>query len=467
MKYDKIRCCIRFYNALLYWGDLMIEIDEILELIRDRSYVLLKKRLTEMLDVDIADLIHQLDSTDSLIIFRLLSKDQAAMVFTELEPEFQMRIVESSTDSEVSRIINEMYMDDMVDFIEEMPANAVKKILRNTTPQNRETINQILNYPEKSAGTIMTTEYVVLKQGLTVKQALDYINKNGVDKVTIYTCYVTDAQRKLLGFVSLRMILTADLDAKIGDIMEEDVVYVHTLDDQEEVSELFIKYGFTVVPVVDEETRMVGIITVDDIIDVIEEEDTEDFHKMAGISPTEEKYLNTSFISLSKHRITWLLILMVTSTITGSIIDSFEEVLAAYMILNTFVPMLMGTGGNSGNQSSTLVIRGMATGEIALSDWRRVLKKEFLVALLVGSILAVVNLARVVVINKVGFDVAIVVSATMMLTVMSAMVVGGMLPILAAKFKLDPAIMAAPLITTIVDASCLIIYFNIASRLLF
>lgn len=442
-------------------------IDEVMQMIADRSYVLLKRRLNEMNDVDIADLINQLNPTDALIIFRLLGKDQAAMVFTELDSDMQMRIVETSTDAEVSRIINEMFMDDMVDFIEEMPANAVKKILRNTSPQNRATINQILNYPEKSAGTIMTTEYVVLKQYLTVRQALEYINKNGVDKVTIYTCYVTDAQRKLLGFVSLRMILTSDLDARIGDIMDEDVVYVHTLDDQEEVSEVFIKYGYTVIPVVDEETRMVGIITVDDIIDVIEEEDTEDFHKMAGIAPTEEKYLSTSFFTLSKHRITWLFILMVTSMITGNIIDSFEEVLIAYGALRTFIPMLMGTGGNSGNQSSTLIIRGMATGEIQLMDWRRVFKKELYVSLLVGSLLAVVNLVRVMVFNKVGFDVAFVVSSTMMLTVMAAMVVGGMLPLLAAKLKLDPAIMAAPLITTIVDASCLVIYFNIASRLLF
>ena len=441
-------------------------IDEVMQMIADRSYVLLKRRLNEMNDVDIADLINQLNPTDALIIFRLLGKDQAAMVFTELDSDMQMRIVETSTDAEVSRIINEMFMDDMVDFIEEMPANAVKKILRNTSPQNRATINQILNYPEKSAGTIMTTEYVVLKQYLTVRQALEYINKNGVDKVTIYTCYVTDAERKLLGFVSLRMILTSDLDARIGDIMDEDVVYVHTLDDQEEVSEVFIKYGYTVIPVVDEETRMVGIITVDDIIDVIEEEDTEDFHKMAGIAPTEEKYLSTSFFTLSKHRITWLFILMVTSMITGNIIDSFEEVLITYGALRTFIPMLMGTGGNSGNQSSTLIIRGMATGEIQLMDWRRVFKKELYVSLLVGSLLAVVNLVRVMVFNKVGFDVAFVVSSTMMLTVMAAMVVGGMLPLMAAKLKLDPAIMAAPLITTIVDASCLVIYFNIASRLL-
>lgn len=441
-------------------------IDEVMQMIADRSYVLLKRRLNEMNDVDIADLINQLNPTDALIIFRLLGKDQAAMVFTELDSDMQMRIVETSTDAEVSRIINEMFMDDMVDFIEEMPANAVKKILRNTSPQNRATINQILNYPEKSAGTIMTTEYVVLKQYLTVRQALEYINKNGVDKVTIYTCYVTDAERKLLGFVSLRMILTSDLDARIGDIMDEDVVYVHTLDDQEEVSDVFIKYGYTVIPVVDEETRMVGIITVDDIIDVIEEEDTEDFHKMAGIAPTEEKYLSTSFFALSKHRITWLFILMVTSMITGNIIDSFEEVLITYGALRTFIPMLMGTGGNSGNQSSTLIIRGMATGEIQLMDWRRVFKKELYVSLLVGSLLAVVNLVRVMVFNKVGFDVAFVVSSTMMLTVMAAMVVGGMLPLMAAKLKLDPAIMAAPLITTIVDASCLVIYFNIASRLL-
>ncbi|MDO5718300.1 MAG: magnesium transporter [Tissierellia bacterium] len=441
-------------------------ITDLKELLHEKNYTYIKSMLNDMNSVEISELLNELDSQDSIITFRLLSKDQAAEVFTELDSEKQMNIVESSTDQEVNRILNEMYVDDMVDFIEEMPANAVKKILRNTSAEDRAFINQILNYPEKSAGTIMTPEYVVLKQSMTVRQALEYINHNGVDKVTIYTCYVTDAEKRLLGFVSLRMILTSDLDAKISDIMDEDVIYVHTLDDQEYVSEIFIKYGYSVIPVVDEETRMVGIITVDDIIDVIEAEDTEDFQKMAGIAPIEEKYLSTDVITLSKHRIIWLLILMVTSTITGSIIESYSEVLAAVVVLNTFIPMLMGTGGNAGNQSSTLIIRGMATGGIELSDWRRVVKKEFVVALVVGVLLATVNFIRIMVMDKVGFTVALVVSMTMVLTIISAMVVGGLLPILAKKLKFDPAIMAAPLITTIIDASCLIIYFNIASKIL-
>ncbi|MDO5689579.1 MAG: magnesium transporter [Tissierellia bacterium] len=443
-----------------------MRLEDVLELLGERNYVKLSRELSDINAIDISELMEELSARDSLIVFRLLGKDLAAEVFTELDSDRQMQIVESSTDQQVSRIINEMYMDDMVDFIEEMPANAVKKILRNTTAENRELINQILHYPEKSAGTIMTTEYVVLKQYFTVQQALDYINKNGVDKVTVYICYVTDAERKLLGFVSLRQILTAELDQRISEIMDDDVVYVKTLDDQEYVSEVFIKYGYTAIPVVDEERRMVGIITVDDIIDVIQEEDTEDFHRMAGLTPSEEPYLSTSFFKLAKNRIGWLLILMITATISGGIIDNFSEVLTSVVVLNAFIPMLMGTGGNSGNQSSTLIIRGMATGEIEHSDWKRVLRKELVVSIIVGTILAVVNFFRLILLDKVSPAISFVVSITMMMTVMSAMVIGGLLPIAAAKFKLDPAIMAAPLITTIVDASCLIIYFNIASAVL-
>lgn len=440
--------------------------DEIKTLLSEKNYLLLKKQINELDFVEISELLNQLNANDAMIMFRLLSKDQAAVIFTELEPEKQMKIVEMSTDLEVNRILNEMFIDDMVDFIEEMPANAVKKILRNTSKEDRDIINQILNYPEKSAGSIMTTEYMVLKGAMTVTEALEAINKEGEDKVTVYTSYVVDKEKKLLGFASLRTILTSPLDAKISDIMDSDVVYVKTFDNQEEVSETFKKYGYTVIPVVDEETRLVGIITVDDIIDVIQEEDTEDFKGMAGISPGEEKYLSTSIYNHSKARITWLFILMITSTVTSSIIKSYNDVILTMTALRAFIPIIMGTGGNSGNQSSTLVIRGMSTGEIELTDWKKVFAKEFQVSLLVGLLLAIINFIRIMIMESVGIKVALVVSITMMMTVISSMLVGGLLPILAKKLKVDPAIMAAPLITTVVDACGLIIYFNIANLIL-
>lgn len=440
--------------------------DEIKTLLSEKNYLLLKKQINELDFVEISELLNQLNANDAMIMFRLLSKDQAAVIFTELEPEKQMKIVEMSTDLEVNRILNEMFIDDMVDFIEEMPANAVKKILRNTSKEDRDIINQILNYPEKSAGSIMTTEYMVLKGAMTVTEALEAINKEGEDKVTVYTSYVVDKEKKLLGFASLRTILTSPLDAKISDIMDSDVVYVKTFDNQEEVSETFKKYGYTVIPVVDEETRLVGIITVDDIIDVIQEEDTEDFKGMAGISPGEEKYLSTSIYNHSKARITWLFILMITSTVTSSIIKSYNDVILTMTALRAFIPIIMGTGGNSGNQSSTLVIRGMSTGEIELTDWKKVFAKEFQVSLLVGLLLAIINFIRIMIMESVGTKVALVVSITMMMTVISSMLVGGLLPILAKKLKVDPAIMAAPLITTVVDACGLIIYFNIANLIL-
>lgn len=440
--------------------------DEIKTLLSEKNYLLLKKQINELDFVEISEILNQLNANDAMIMFRLLSKDQAAVIFTELEPEKQMKIVEMSTDLEVNRILNEMFIDDMVDFIEEMPANAVKKILRNTSKEDRDIINQILNYPEKSAGSIMTTEYMVLKGAMTVTEALEAINKEGEDKVTVYTSYVVDKEKKLLGFASLRTILTSPLDAKISDIMDSDVVYVKTFDNQEEVSETFKKYGYTVIPVVDEETRLVGIITVDDIIDVIQEEDTEDFKGMAGISPGEEKYLSTSIYNHSKARITWLFILMITSTVTSSIIKSYNDVILTMTALRAFIPIIMGTGGNSGNQSSTLVIRGMSTGEIELTDWKKVFAKEFQVSLLVGLLLAIINFIRIMIMESVGIKVALVVSITMMMTVISSMLVGGLLPILAKKLKVDPAIMAAPLITTVVDACGLIIYFNIANLIL-
>lgn len=436
------------------------------DLIDEKNYIKLKREINELNKFDVADLLMQLDHREALLVFRLLNKDMAAEVFAELEWEDQKNIVEMSSDKEVVMLINDLYMDEKVDLLEEMPANVVKKILNNTSVEDRALINHILTYPEESAGSLMTTEFVILKEEMTVREALDYLNKNGEDKETIYISYVTDAVKRLKGFISLRIILTSPLDDLIKDIMTTDVMKVFTQDDQETVADLFVKYGFTVLPVVDEEQRLVGIVTVDDIIDVIEQEDTEDFQVMAGISPTEEPYLDQSALMISKNRIVWLFILMITSAITGSIISGYESVIASVAILSSFVPVLMGTGGNSGGQSSTLVIRSMATGELELSDWRTVLSKELKVSLIVGFMLAFVNFIKVLLIDRVSIPIALVVSLTMMLTVITAMVVGGVLPMIAAKLKLDPAIMAAPLITTIVDAAALLIYFNIATTIL-
>lgn len=433
------------------------------ELLQEKKYVTLKNELEELNPVDIAELLGYLDVYTRLLIFRMLAKDLAVEVFAHFTPEEQRDIIGLVTDKELKLIVEELFFDDMVDLIEEMPANIVKKILRHANKEERDLINQFLKYPPDSAGSIMTIEYVDLKKESTVRDALNHIKRAGLDKETVYTCYVTDNNRKLEGIVSLRKLVISDEDETIEDIMDEDVIYVHTHDDQEMVAAIFKRYGFLALPVVDKENRLTGIITVDDIMDVIDQEATEDFQKMAAMAPSEEKYLDTSIFDLAKHRVGWLLILMISATFTGNIIRKFEDVLSSVVILTSFIPMLMDTGGNSGNQSSTLVIRGLALGEIELKDVLKVMWKEFRISVMVGLSLSVINFFRIYLLDKVGWAVALTVSSTLFITVMIAKVLGATLPMIAKKLKIDPAIMAGPLITTIVDAISLMVYFSIAS----
>lgn len=439
---------------------------EILQLIEQKRYVQLKKVLSETNEVDIAEILEPLDANTTLLIYRMLPKTLAVEVFAHFSSERQMDIINSVTDKELNYILDELFFDDMIDLIEEMPANVVSKILQNSTADERKLINEFLKYPPDSAGSLMTIEYVELRKAMTVKDALAHIREIGFNKETIYTCYVTDKTRTLDGIISLRTIVVSDEGELIGNLMDEDAIYVYTHDDQETVADVFIKYGFLALPVVDKEHRLTGIITVDDVMDVIEQEATEDFQIMAAMAPTEEAYLDASVFQLAKNRIPWLLILMLSATFTGRIIGKFNDTLQSVVILATFIPMLMDTGGNSGNQSSTLIIRGLATGDINLKDIWKVLWKELRISIIVGILLSAVNLVRLLVIEKVDFTVALTVSITTIMTVMVAKMLGGTLPLLAKKFNVDPAIMAGPLITTIVDAISLTVYFSVAKLLL-
>lgn len=436
------------------------------ELIKEKKYVTLKRELEEMNEVDVAGLLEPLDIHTSLLIFRMLPKDLAVDVFAHFSVEQQREFISLVTDKELEAIVDELYFDDMIDILEEVPANIVKKILSNAKEEERNLINQFLNYPPDSAGSITTTEYVDLKKTMTVRDSLNHIKETGLDKETVYTCYVTDRNRKLEGIVSLRKLVISDDDKTIEEIMNRDVIYVQTHDDQETVAGIFKKYGFLALPVVDKEERLTGIITFDDIMDVMEQEATEDFQKMAAMSPSEEKYLDANIFSLAKHRIIWLLVLMVSATFTGGIIRKFEDVLQTVVVLTAFIPMLMDTGGNSGSQSSTLVIRGLALGEIETKDVGKVIRKELGISLIVGFVLAVVNFFRIYLFDDVGLIISLTVSITLFVTVVIAKVIGGILPIIAKKMNIDPAIMAGPLITTIVDALSLMVYFSIASWLL-
>lgn len=440
--------------------------EKVLELLKDNKLVRAREELVHKNVVDIAQLLEDVEREDLIIIFRILPKDIAADVFSYMHNDERRYIVESITESELSGIINESFIDDTVDFLEEMPANVVKKVLTSTSEEKRKVINQLLRYPENSAGSIMTIEYVDLKKEMTVEDAIKYIKHTGVDKETINTCYVIDKNRKLEGILSIRKLILSDNDVKIKDIMHTDIIYTHTLEDQEEVANLFKKYDFTSLPVVDNENRLVGIITIDDIVDIIEEENTEDFQKMAAMSPSEEEYLKTGVFTLAKHRIIWLLVLMISATFTGNIIKGFEDVLQSVVILTAFIPMLMDTGGNAGSQSSTLIIRGLALGDIELTDIFKVIWKELRISLIVGISLSTLNFLRIYFLEKTEFYVSLTVSISLFFTVVLAKVVGGVLPIIAKKFKLDPAIMAGPLITTIVDAFALIVYFSVATLLL-
>lgn len=436
------------------------------ELIKNKQLKEAKALIENLNEVDVAFLIDELDPTTGTVVFRMLPKDIAADVFANFDSEQQQAIIRSSTDAEIKAIMDELYFDDKVDMLEEMPSNVVNSLLKYSAPEERNLINQFLKYPENSAGSLMTIEYVSLKKEMTIEESFRKIKREGIDKETIYTLYVTDDYRRLIGILSLRELIVAPAETKISELMRSEVVYVHTHDDQEDVANIFRKYGFEAIPVVDNEKRIVGIITYDDIIDIIEAETNEDFQVMAAITPSEDEYLETSVLSLAKHRIMWLMVLMISSTITQRIIAGYESYLYSVAGLSTFIPMLMDTGGNSGSQSSTLVIRGLATGDIKPKDWYKVMWKEFRIAMVVGIVLSIISYFKIIYFDKMPNDIALTVSITLIFAVMTAKVVGGALPIAAHKLKLDPAIMASPLITTIADATSLIVYFILAQSII-
>ncbi|HOJ09554.1 MAG TPA: magnesium transporter [Clostridiales bacterium] len=425
-----------------------------------------RNEIIKMNVVDIAQLLEELEEDNSLMVFRLLPKDIAAEVFSYMSYEQQQFIIESIADKEIKNIIDELFLDDTIDLIEEMPANVVKKVLKNTSETRRKLINQFLKYPDNSAGSVMTIEFIDLKKEMTVKMALEHVRETGLDKETIDVCYVIDSNRKLQGSLPIRKLILSDGNVIIADIMDTNVISVYTHDNQEEVANLFKKYDLVAMPVVDNENRLVGIITIDDVLDIIERENTEDFHKMAAMAPSEEEYLKTSVFDHAKHRIIWLLVLMISATFTGNIIKKFQGLLQSMVSLAAFIPMLMDTGGNSGSQSSTLVIRGLALGEIEFGDIMKIIWKELRVAIVVGLTLAGVNFLRLYFLEKTDFYVALTVCISLLVTVIAAKVIGGALPVIAKKLNLDPAIMASPLITTIVDALALMSYFSIARLLL-
>lgn len=432
------------------------------EYLAAKNYSAIKKELEDMQPADIAELLEELDNKNSLLVFRMLHKDTAVEVFAHLSVRQQTNFSLMIKEDELKEILEELYFDDKIDYLEEMPSSVVKKILKYSTETERRLINQFLNYPDNSAGSLMTIELVDLKKELTIDEALLHIRRTAVDKETIYTCYVTDSNRKLEGTVSLKDLVTAPGNKKVEEIMEKDPISVKTIDDQEVVANIFKKYDLLAVPVVDQEERLVGIITIDDIVDVIEEEASEDIQIMHGLTPSEEEYLQANIFSLAKQRIFWLLFLMLSATITGSIIKSFQSSLEKAVGLAVFIPMLMGTGGNAGTQSSTLVIRGIALGEVTIHDVLKVIWRELRISFMVGTALALVNFIRVYFLVGNSLTVSIVVSLTLVITIMLAKVIGGILPIFAKAVNLDPAIMASPLISTMVDALTLLSYFKIA-----
>ena len=444
----------------------MENMEKIKDLIDNKQYTLLRQELAELNEADIATLLEELPEVELIKIFRILPKSIAADVFSYLPIETEQMIIAALTDREAANIINNLMADDATDLLEEMPANVVKKLLANANSETRRDINHLLRYPEDSAGSIMTVEFVDLKENLTVEQAFSRIRKTGVDKETINICYVLDAQRKLLGTVSLRYLLLSEADAKIGDIMNENVISINTLMDQEEVAMIFQKYDFTSMPVVDNENRLVGIITVDDIVDIMREEATEDIEKMAAIVPSDKPYMKTGVFETWKKRIPWLLLLMISATVTGGIILYYEEALGAYVVLTAFIPMLMDTGGNAGGQASVTIIRALSLQEIDFKDIWAIVWKEARVAVLCGITLAAANFVKLMLFDKVSLSIAFVVCATLVLAVFFAKLVGCTLPMLAKKIGFDPAVMASPFITTIVDALSLMIYFQIATHVL-
>ena len=443
------------------------EFMELIRLLDEGKIPEFKEKAALCPPVDIAEGLEEIaDEGRVLRIFRMLPKDISSDVFSYMTSEQQQLIAESATNTELRELVDDMFLDDTVDFLEEMPANVVKKVLQNTDENTRKTINQFLNYPENSAGSLMTIEYVDLHDYFTVRKAMDYIRRTGIDKETVYTCYVIDDQRKLVGQVSLRKLIIAPESTYIRDIMETNIVSASTTDDQEAVADDFRRYDLTSIAVCDKENRLVGIITIDDIVDVIQDENTEDIKKMAAIIPSDEDYLKSSALSLVAHRLPWLLLLMLSATFTSTIISHFEALLSGAVVLTAFIPMLMDSAGNSGSQTSVTVIRNMALGEIELRDWLRVLFKEVRVAIISGLSLAAVNFLRMILFSSVSTLIAATVSVTLFCTVIIAMIVGCLLPMGAKRIGFDPAVMASPMITTIVDACSLLIYFMIASTIL-
>ena len=447
------------------------DLEMLMGLVEERKFRALREILIEMNEVDIAEFLDELDVEQEILVFRLLPKDLAAEVFSYLE-EDQEKLIGALSDRELREVLDELYLDDTVDLIEDLPANLVSRILRNTDASTRSQINQLLNYPKDSAGSLMTTEFVYLHPNNTVEESFARIRKVGLDKETVYTCYVT-ANRALLGVVTVRRLLMSAYETRISEIMETNVLSVTTHEDKEDVAQMFSKYDLTALPVVDGEDRLVGIITVDDAMDVMEEEATEDFEKMAAILPSDKPYLRTGVFETWKARIPWLMLLMLSATFTGLIITGFESALAACVILTSFIPMLSGTGGNSGSQSSVAVIRALSLGEVEFSDVLAVVWKEVRVALLCGACLGGANFVKMLLVDRwmmhnpdVTVAVAAVVCLTLMLTVVCAKIVGCLLPMAAEKVGIDPAVMAAPFITTVVDALSLLIYFTIATRIL-
>ncbi|MCI5498421.1 MAG: magnesium transporter [Clostridiales bacterium] len=442
-------------------------------LVEGKKYTTLRDILVTMNAVDVAAIFEDMPQEKLPLLFRLLPKELAAETFVEMEPEAQELLIRGFSDNELKEVVDELYVDDAVDIVEEMPANVVKRILKQADPEMRKMINEILKYPDDSAGSIMTTEYVSLRPNMTAEEAIKRIRRTGVDKETIYTCYVTENNRKLIGMITMRTLILAEDDDVLEEIMEHNVIAVNTLEDQENVAQMFTKYDFSALPVVDQENRLVGIVTVDDAIDVLQEETTEDFEKMAGMAPSDKPYLRTGVMETWKSRVPWLLILMLSATLTSMVLTSYETSLAACSALIAFIPMLTGTGGNSGTQASVAVIRGLSLGEVEFSDTLQVIWKEIRVAVLCGLTLAACNFVKLMVVDRlvlhnagVTVAVAAVICLTMVFTVLCAKTVGCLLPLLAQRIHLDPAVMASPFISTVVDVVTLIIYFQVARTVL-
>ncbi|MBQ9988846.1 MAG: magnesium transporter [Clostridia bacterium] len=442
------------------------QFESILSLIEENKWAQVQRILCVMNPVDTAEVIGEMEGDKMLLAFRILPKDLSADVFSYMDPDQQAQIVQSISNSEIRLLMDELYMDDAIDMLEELPSNVVTRVLASTDEQTRQRINQFLNYPENSAGSLMTIEYVELKRSWTAAEAMESIRRTAPDKETIYSCYVVDSTRKLVGIVALRQLIIAEPDTKIEELMNDQVIYCTTTDDQEQVAEMVRHYDLIALPVVDRENRLVGIITIDDVVDVITEENTEDFEKMAGMLPSEDEYLRTSPLALARNRLPWLLVLMFSAGFTGAIITKFQDMLQTMVILSSFIPMLMNTGGNCGSQASTMIIRGMALGQIEFKDIWRVQWKELRVGLLVAVPLGLINFLHLAYLKHIGVFVSATVALTLVCTVVVAKLIGCTLPMLAQKFRLDPAIMASPMITTIVDTCSLAVYFTLARMLL-